>query len=431
MKTNRITLAAAGLLMFAASSCDGAWTPPAEGEGSLDLGTMTVTNDDAEKLVSSSASRADGEDLSQYTVRIRNKATSAIVKEWKYADMPEVIEMPVGDYTVTAESHDVQPAEWDKPYYLGSADFTIESGKITNIGEVSCKFSSIKVTVVFEGEIIGYVGADSKVTIEAGDTKLEYSPSETRAGYFKKLEGSSTMAVRFDGTLNGIETHTVFTNTDVTAGTHYRFTFSSKPIPSIPGESGTITNPVDPTTGIGLNVNMKGQDVDGNIVVEEDLVNVKPEDRPGYQPGDEPENPDKPDPKPETTIDFKTDLSWDEPNAIVDGGTYVVTIKSEEPLAKLEVKIESDNEDFIASAGAMLPLEFDLATPPDGYADTFKNDLGLPVGDDVKGQNTVEFNISGLVPLLAGFPGTHTFTLSATDDKGGNLTKKLQFLAVE
>lgn len=425
MKTNRITLAAAGVLMFAASSCDGAWTPPAEGEGSLALGTMTVTNDDAEKLVSSSAARADGEDLSQYTVRIRNKATSAIVKEWKYADMPEVIAMPVGDYTVTAESHDVQPAEWDKPYYLGSADFTIESGKITNIGEVSCKFSSIKVTVVFEGEIVGYVGADSKVTIEAGDTKLEYSPGETRAGYFKKLEGSSTMAVRFDGTLNGIETHTVFTNKDVTAGTHYRFTFSSKPIPSIPGESGTITNPVDPTTGIGLNVNMKGQDVDGNIVVEEDLVNVKPEDRPGYQPGDEPENPDKPDPKPETTIEFETTLSWDEPNG-VDGDSYVVTIKSEKPLAHLKVKIESTNNNFIASAGELLPMEFDLANAGDAAEGLAS--IGLPVNDQVTGQKEVVFDITQLVPLLAQFPGTHTFTLEAIDQEGGSLSKSLQFV---
>lgn len=424
MKTNRISLAAAGVLMLAASSCDGAWTPPAEGEGSLALGTMTVTNDDAEKLVSSSAARADGEDLSQYTVRIRNKATSAIVKEWKYADMPEVIAMPVGDYTVTAESHDVQPAEWDNPYYLGSADFTIESGKITNIGEVSCKFSSIKVTVVFEGEIIGYVGADSKVTIEAGDTKLEYSPGETRAGYFKKLEGSSTMAVRFDGTLNGIETHTVFTNKDVTAGTHYRFTFSSKPIPSIPGESGTITNPVDPTTGIGLNVNMKGQDVDGNIVVEEDLVNVKPEDRPGYQPGDEPENPDNPDPTPETTIEFVTTLSWDEPNG-VDGDSYVVTIKSEEPLAHLKVKIESTNAGFIEQAGELLPMEFDLADAGDAAEGLAS--IGLPVNDQVTGQKEVVFDITQLVPLLKIYEGDHTFTLNASDDKDGSLTKALKF----
>ena len=100
-------------------------------------------------------------------------------------------------------------------------------------------------------------------------------------------------------------------------------------------------------------------------------------------------------------------------------------ITSKLGLTNLHVKIESDNENFILSAGELLPLDFDLAHPRD---DKEKNDfssLGFPVENEVIGAKNLDFDITAFVPLLAAFPGNHTFTLTVTDEKGYTVSKIL------
>ena len=61
--------------------------------------------------------------------------------------------------------------------------------------------------------------------------------------------------------------------------------------------------------------------------------------------------------------------------------------------------------------------------------------LGLPVGGAVVGQTSVDFPLSGLLPLLYQLDpakdSEHTFTLMVTDEKGQTLEQDLVFYMPE
>lgn len=135
------------------------------------------------------------------------------------------------------------------------------------------------------------------------------------------------------------------------------------------------------------------------------------------------------------TIKSKT-LSFDsaiDPSDPTLASNAVVNIHSDNGVAHLLVHIESTSPEFIASAGDMVPFDFDLAYPTvDGtdWSDMLGAlGLGFPVNDQVIGQKDIDFNITQFVPLLAGFPGTHKFTITVTDVNNKQLAKTLTFIA--
>lgn len=431
MKLNKITLIAAGALMFAASSCDDKWEPQTAEAGTVDLRSLGVNMSDAEKVTGSEISRATL-DLSGYIVTISDKSGAAADRTYSYGDMPEVITLPAGEYTVTVESHKVQKAEWSNPYYSGSKDFKVEKSKITNIGVVTAAFSSLKVTVKFDENLKRVLGDDAKVTIISNDNgSLDFTPDETRSGYFEVLENSNSMVAHFEGTINGVFVDENTTFTDVVPGQHRIITYKAKGSPDIPGQAGQIT-----PGGITLDTSIMNENISSNITTEEDLLD--PSGRPGQEPEDpdnpdKPENPDKPD-TPDKTITLapsedSPNLSLDDMNFVyddVDFGNAIIIIKAEKGIKNLVVTIESDAEGFSAAlADLYLAEPFDLAYP--GKAEENLHILGLPYGTQVIDQSTVDFNITGFMPMLAPFKGHHKFTLSVTDNANITETKTLKF----
>jgi hypothetical protein len=308
------------------------------------------------------------------------------------------------------------------------------------------------------------------------------------AGYFEYTTASNTLIATLTGTVDGkpLSLQTIYT--DLAPGQHRIIYYSIKTVegedPENPGRPIEPTDPDDPdnpnkpeeptdpeqpsngkieiSNGYGLDVTVKIIDlnmkypgeyyetIDGIIRPGDDDPDytpptTEPED-PKKPPVDmtddaekptepvDPEEPDKPDPKPEepgkpvepvSQIDFTSEtLSFDKPNS-TDIAPAIVVISSKLGLTNLHVKIESDNENFILSAGELLPLDFDLAHPRD---DKEKNDfssLGFPVENEVIGAKNLDFDITAFVPLLAAFPGNHTFTLTVTDEKGYTVSKIL------
>ena len=427
MKTNIFNILAAGSVMLAMTSCDGTWTPPSPAEGELALGAMNVTNDDAVKLVQNDMSRASSDtELQNYKVSISRKGESAPIYIYTYSEMPEVVTLSVGDYTVSVKSHDVQKAEWDKPYFIGSRDFSIASGKITEVEDIVCKFSSIKVTIAYSDELKSML-TEATVNVKANDLgELDFTLGETRAGYFEALEGSTTMIVTFNGVLNGTAITKTVNITDVAAGQHRIITFGSKQIPDVPEQVGGI----DPSEGITIDADMIIEDIDGNQTVVEDIIDAK---RPWGEEGggDDPNPPTPPvgddDAATFTSTTLDLDGINDPTNAKFDGnpGTAVVTITCPEGFANLKVKITTDNAQFEAAVSEMLPLEFDLAYPGDQEENLAS--LEFPVGNDVIGKTELPSDISMFVPLLGNYSGTHTFTITAVDSKGNESSKALIF----
>ncbi len=425
MKTKILSFIAVIVLMLAMAACDSEWHPAVEKQGQVSLKSMGVDVSDQMNLIQHTS--RGSYDISEYIVTIYNEAGEA-VHQWAYKDMPEIMTLNVGKYSVNVKSHNVEKAAWNKPYFEGSKEFEVALSKITDIGVVTCKFSSLRVTIKFTDELRALMGDDVKVDVVANDEgRLEYTPATTESGYFEATEGSMTLVASFSGTVKGYFETVTNAFTDVAPGQHRIITYDVKnDNPDRPDEIGKI----DPVGGININVGVKDEDVNNSVNNGEE--HETPSDRPGNEVfPDDPENPDGPNPPTppeEDTIEFVTDLAWaPDDNPVQEGKSYVVNIKAKDGVAHLLVKIESTNDKFIGSVEELMPLEFDLAYPGT-YGEAFSS-IGLKTGTEVIDQTEVPFNITGLVPLLASpnFSGTHSFTITVTDNKQKQLSKTLKF----
>lgn len=408
------------------TSCsDDNWNPDGNSstEGTLSLSSMDVDVAQGETLLARAGVNTDG-----YLVEIVNAESGVTENSYVYAQMPEVITLPVGDYTVNVESHKVKDAEFDAPYFVGSKEFSITAGKLTEIGTVTCKFSNIKVSIRYTEELAKMLGDDSNVKVVANDNgTLNFGRAETRSGYFAAVEGSTTLVAHFTATIDGNAIQAIKTFTDVAAGQHHIITFSVKNGSStVPDEFGTIS-----PTGITVDAEIEHEDIAGNVTADEDNTSGTAT-RPGTEewPDDEPTTPDDPvvDPAAEPITFNGNGLNLDGGTNPVNLDEYIIDIHADNGIANLFVKIESDNEAFIASAGQMVPMNFDMAHLDDENYEKLAS-IGLEGNAAVLGKTDVPFDISALVPLLESFPGTHTFTITVTDSEGNTLSKKLIIVA--
>ncbi len=422
MKNHIFSIFAVLALALGFASCnDDTWDPnggKTNATGTLSLKGLGVDIDDKEHEVATSRTSVD---LSPFIIEI--KRADAVVQKWTYAQMPEVLSLAEGEYTVNVISHELKDAEWDHPYYAGSKSFTITKGEITEIGAVTCSFKSVRVSVTFTDDLRKAMDDDCKVVVEVGNsgTSLEFDKDHyTSSAYFRPVEGSMTLAATFMGTVQGNYTQTQpVTFTDVAAGKHYRLNFSAKgPNPIIPDETGTI----DLGSGIVVDTDILGTE-NINSSVNDNEENGDDTGRPNEDPKEDPDKPDQPDqPTPPTpgedpiTITCAT-LSFDSANILGGGAPNPegkVNLHADNKIAHLYVKIQSSNPGFASAVSEFLPMEFDLAYPG-SYASAFKTDLGFPVGNEVIGETDLVFNITDFIPLLAGFTGDHSFTITIED----------------
>lgn len=428
MNTKILTLAAVGAALVA-TSCDN-WTPPTGSTGEVALSTMTLVNDDAEKLVQNS-SRAEAS-LDDYIVSIYQAGNTAEpLKTYTYGAMPEVVTLEAGSYRIDVKSHEVQKAEWDRPYFVGSSkDFAVEAAKITNVGEIVAKFSSIKVTLKYSEALQTLMGSDVEVEVKVNDAGvLVYTPAETRAGYFEAVEGSNTMVATLSGTIAGVKSTSVFTFDNAAAGQHHIITLDVRNAPTPPEQTGTI-NP----GGITIDAGIVAEDVEGNVVVEEEVIEGERPWGPEEDPDDPnppvgPENPD--DPKDEAAKFTSPTLDLEAVNnpAKFEGKECKVFINCPKGVKDLVVTIKSDPlEPMLPAVG--LTNSFSLAYPADDeLAAALKNDFKFKIRDEIINQTEVEFDITEFVPLLTNFAGDHTFVLDVTDNEDAKSQLELKFHA--
>lgn len=422
---------------FMATACDESWEPVDNSgkDGSVRLGTLAIGMPDADKVqtVVSNVSRASF-DTNSFIVTVTDLTGAKAPQTWTYGEMPEVLTLPAGDYRLKIESHNIKPTAWEEPYYLGTKDFSVQQGRITQIGAVNCNFASLKVTVRFDEAILPRLGADSKVTVFANENAaLEYSTSETRSGYFDVSNGVTSLIARFEGTIDGMHVSYETPFTDVQPGQHRIISYYSKSTPTPPEQTGTV----DPS-GVGIDASVVNVNISSNITVGEEVL--PSEDRPGQEGGStvDPKPDPDPDPTPgEKAATFKpsassTNLSLTEINELTPAtadsfGDAIVEIACAKGIKNLVVNIQTDSQDFLASLSDLaMDQPFDLANPGADVLDNIVG-LGLPNGDQVKGKNLVNFDITGFVPMMTVYAGTHSFVLTVTDASGAMETMTMRF----
>lgn len=132
----------------------------------------------------------------------------------KCADLPDIIELEPGTYTISVQSPSNEPVAFDQPLFGASSAFDIKDGATTSV-KLICTMLNMKVTVnpsqAFLSQVKTY-----EVTVSNGYGQLIWTQAdveEGRAGYFSvapltvSLTGTSTGGnpLSYDGHISDVE----------------------------------------------------------------------------------------------------------------------------------------------------------------------------------------------------------------------------------
>ena len=186
--------------------------------GLLSFEGFTVTTDDDVNVISRATSQASGD----YVITL-TKADGTPVWEKTYSTLLQEIaagneggislEAGVYDMKVQSRAGEVPASAFSAPVYGTSTTFTIETGKTTTLGTLTCKLLQCAVKVRYNDDFLGMVTGDGTCTVEVtAGAPLSYALSynggkptyDESTGYFAINNGSNTtMAITFKGGIEG------------------------------------------------------------------------------------------------------------------------------------------------------------------------------------------------------------------------------------
>ena len=370
-----------------------------------------------------------GVDVSNFLLTIKNSQGEQ-VEQYTYSEMPEIISLPVGTYTVVASSAEAATNGFDVPFYTGSTEqFTIKENELTEVSALTCRLANVMISVEYDEELRKLMGEDVVTTVKIGDNSLDIPSSETRKAYLIAPASAGSMDITLKGTIDGESVTEVKRVDNVQAGQYNIIKYVLNSV-----DDGTNSN-------VGGNLNI-AINIDSSMTSSDETVGVNPGEEPGIDDfptdgGEEPGDGDG-DSDGDGEGGITSDISItgkdlgespffdiDQTQTITGATTLIVGIEAPAGIQNLKVAISSDNEEFNGIGEGL--GEFDLA-----HSDSMNEDaqamlpiLGLPIDDAVLNQTNLDFNISKFTSMLAGFKGTHTFKITVTDNQGKTESKSL------
>lgn len=370
-----------------------------------------------------------GVDVSNFLLTIKNSQGEQ-VEQYTYSEMPEIISLPVGTYTVVASSAETATNGFDVPFYTGSTEqFTIKENELTEVSALTCRLANVMISVEYDEELRKLMGEDVVTTVKIGDNSLDIPSSETRKAYLIAPASAGSMDITLKGTIDGESVTEVKRVDNVQAGQYNIIKYVLNSV-----DDGTNSN-------VGGNLNI-AINIDSSMTSSDETVGVNPGEEPGIDDfptdgGEEPGDGDG-DSDGDGEGGITSDISItgkdlgespffdiDQTQTITGATTLIVGIEAPAGIQNLKVAISSDNEEFNGIGEGL--GEFDLA-----HSDSMNEDaqamlpiLGLPIDDAVLNQTNLDFNISKFTSMLAGFKGTHTFKITVTDNQGKTESKSL------
>lgn len=369
-----------------------------------------------------------GVDVSNFLLTIKNSQGEQ-VEQYTYSEMPEIISLPVGTYTVVASSAETATNGFDVPFYTGSTEqFTIKENELTEVSALTCRLANVMISVEYDEELRKLMGEDVVTTVKIGDNSLDIPSSETRKAYLIAPASAGSMDITLKGTIDGESVTEVKRVENVQAGQYNIIKYVLSPVD-------------DGNNSMGGNLNI-AINIDSSMTSSDETVGVNPGEEPGIddfptdggeEPGDgdgdggDESGSDQNMPTIEGTSFNKVPFDIDNDRLTISGAAELqVTIGAPNGIANLFVEIISETLD-VSEVG--LPKSFDLAYP--GEKSDALSGLGFPVGDKVIGQTEVPFDISNFTILLPTFKGNHDFKIRVVDSKGLEETKTLKLKVEE
>lgn len=375
------------------------------GEGQVSLATLKLNVD--EKVTTRGDVNTDN-----YIIRIFSAKNNLQVKEYpKLSEMPEILTLEVGDYRVEALSHEVAPAEWEKPYYKGSQTFTIKKDEVVTVNDIPCSLQNIMVKVSLNDDLKTLVDGAQSVTVTIGSGSLTYSAKDIedgRAGYFEAAEVGNILVATFQGKVDGELVKMIKSEPNVKGGEGKNIIFKVE-IPSVGDAS------------LKLKLDAVCIDIPYPTLVEPGDEVILPED-PSVNPG----------PANAPTITGEGFNIIDEIEVEKDETkTIIVNIAADNGIQNLKVKIDSETltPEILNAVG--LSSEFDLANPGSADLEAGLKGLGFPVNKEVIGAKYVVFDITKFTPLLGMYGlASHNFIITVIDQAGNTKTATLALKSV-
>lgn len=391
-------------------------------KGELKLSSMKIGVDMDVDVVYLESRAESGVDLSNYIVTIYDQYSQQ-AGQWTYSEMPEIVSLAVGTYTVEVKSAAEPTNGFDVPYYEGIATCEIKENQVTDVPAISCKLANMLFTVEYDESFQDKISEDVVTTITIGENSLQIPASESRKAYLIAPDSeTASMEVNLKGTIDGevIDYSEHFDN--VKSGVHniikYQF---------IPVSDGSVA-------GGAFSVSIA---IDSSLTGSDESVSVNPGQEPGIDdfPTGGGEGGDAP-----TIVGTKFNgNSFDISNDVLEVPVNMdmehplplqVTLSAANGIAHVYVTIDSETltEDILT--GVNLAASFDLAEP--GELEAGLKGLGFPTGDAVVGQTTLLFDVTGFTPLLGLYgAASHNFIIRLIDQQGLEVTQTLKIKSVE
>ncbi|MBR2442998.1 MAG: DUF4493 domain-containing protein, partial [Rikenellaceae bacterium] len=173
-------------------------------KGFLSVSDLTVDcridENDPELGLSTRQATRNSVDVANFECSIINE-NNEVVKSFKYSERPtEPIELETGDYIFKMQSGEVAPAAWDSPVYGAVKPFKIVRNETEDLSQMVCSLMQIKVSVSFDPTLLERLGAQTLTIVSVGENSLEYTLTESRAGFFLAPQVSNTISLRIWGT---------------------------------------------------------------------------------------------------------------------------------------------------------------------------------------------------------------------------------------
>ena len=375
-----------------------------------------------------------GVDVSNFLLTIKNSQGEQ-VEQYTYSEMPEIISLPVGTYTVVASSAEAATNGFDVPFYTGSTEqFTIKENELTEVSALTCRLANVMISVEYDEELRKLMGEDVVTTVKIGDNSLDIPSSETRKAYLIAPASAGSMDITLKGTIDGESVTEVKRVENVQAGQYNIIKYVLNSV-----DDGTNSN-----GGGNLNIAIN---IDSSMTSSDETVGVNPGEEPGIDDfptdgGEEPGDGDG-DVGDESgseqnmpTIvgtDFNEnpfDISKDV--LTVTKGQSVslsVTLLAPNKMAHVYVTIDSETLTEDVLVGVNLAKNFDLAEPGDLEAGL--KGLGFPTGTDVIGKEKIPFDITQFTSLLGIYgAANHNFIIRVVDQQGLEVTETLKIKSV-
>lgn len=412
-----LSFAAASMLMAGCKSEVPGYKDSEPTESSSDYGYLetsslvmqVIADSDMESYPNSSnraaTTRAEV-DTETFLVKIAG-SDGSIQFEGTFAELKALsqIELPVGAYEVTvcSDDRDTTPAAaFESPYYTGSKSVTVRKGETSQIGQVTCTLANIKVTVMISADLAEDLTADTQTTVSLDEQSLVFAKDETRAGYFTPTAEKNTLKVQLKGAF---------------ADTQEPVQFSKEIANVSAGQWRKLTLVIAHSDEGGISF-----DIVVESFVQDDEITIN-----GTQGIWEPlytEEPAIAAPSIEWT-DHDLTQPFQLKASMFDGynctESFQFHILAPGNIASYQVEITSTNDAYTQwLTSSQVPVPFDLCQIDAAHAAAATlRDFGFPIGDAVKGQTDLTFDLAGaMTPIYKMYgDGTYTFRMTVTDEE--------------